>query len=71
MKKTTKAIVVTCKCGSKVAASMIIGGYEIDGDFTDTMAEVINRGGEVSIDDINENPISLNSCKCGKEVPNG
>jgi hypothetical protein len=47
--KTDLALVVKCKCGGTVAATLIYGGISIDEEFTDTMAKVYNDGGKLEI----------------------
>ena len=62
--KTNLAITVTCKCNSIVAATMIYGGMNIEEDFTETMAEVYNRGGKLEFINADETPVKLSSCSC-------
>jgi hypothetical protein len=65
--RTNQAIKVVCKCGACVAATLIYGGVSIDEDFTTTMAEIINEGGEVYVVNATENPITFSKCRCNKQ----
>ena len=62
--RTNAMIIVTCKCNSVVAASVIYGGISVDEDFTTTIANVINKGGEASIINSNESSVTMSRCKC-------
>ncbi len=64
-------IAVKCKCGSIVAAAMIIGGFKINKGFTTTMAKILNSGGEVFVVDTKEEDVSIGVCLCGlqKDTP--
>lgn len=62
--KTDLSLVVKCKCGGVVAASMIYGGVSIDEEFTDTIASVYNNGGKVEIVSVREVGITLDGCRC-------
>ena len=64
IKRTSKAIKVTCKCGACIASTLIYGGIEIDADFTDIMADAILSGGKVEIVDTDETPITFSKCTC-------
>ena len=62
--KTNLCLVVKCKCGGTVAATMIYGGVEIDADFTSTVAEVYNRGGNVELVNTDKVNVTLSGCGC-------
>jgi hypothetical protein len=62
--KTDLALVVRCKCGEAVAATVIYGGISIDEDFTDTIATVYSRGGKAEVVCLSNNNIRLCQCSC-------
>lgn len=62
--KTKYALVVACKCGGIVAATMLYGGVDIDTEFTDTIAKVVGRGGEPKIVNTEEQSVTLKGCSC-------
>lgn len=64
--RTKLALTATCKCGSIVASSLIIGGIEIDAEFMDTVAEIANDGGIIEIVNTDIRPIKMDLCKCKK-----
>lgn len=66
--RTDLALVVNCKCGSTVAATMLYGGVSIDEDFTDTIAEVYLRGGSVKVVKTGEHPVTVAECKCEQQT---
>lgn len=62
--KTDLALVIKCKCGGTVAASMIYGGVSIDEEFTDTIAKVYNEGGKIELVSTKEVGVTLSGCRC-------
>lgn len=64
MINTNMAIVVKCKCGGIVAATLIMGGVKIGKGFTRTMAEVHNAGGELLFVNTDETKVKLSGCQC-------
>ena len=61
---TQLALIAKCKCGSIVAAAMINGGQDINGDFTNTLAKIKNQGGSVEIQDCNKQELKVYRCAC-------
>jgi hypothetical protein len=62
--KTDLALVVKCKCGGTIAATLIYGGVSIDEDFTDTISEAHNAGGKIELVSTMEYKITLDGCRC-------
>ncbi len=67
--KTDIAIVVKCKCGGTIAASLLYGGISIDEEFMDTLAVTYNNGGAVEITNVQKTKVTLGGCEC-PENPN-
>lgn len=62
--KTDLALVVKCKCGGTVAATMLYGGVSIDEEFADTIAENYNNGGLIELVKTSEVKVTLDGCRC-------
>jgi hypothetical protein len=62
--KTDLALVVKCKCGGTVAATMVYGGVSIDEEFTDTIATVYNEGGKIELVCTKDVGVTLDGCRC-------
>ena len=61
--KTDLALVVKCKCGGTVAATIIYGGVSIDEEFTDTIAKFHNKGGKIDLVSTKEVRVTLDGCR--------
>ncbi len=62
--KTNLSLVVRCKCGGVIAATMLYGGIDIDEGFMTTLAETHNEGGKIELRDADKEKVFLSGCKC-------